>query len=195
MALHEFRKRAIEAIKRTLHPEWRPIMAGDDNAQERLKAKIQKAEDFQVMAKKINTTIRKNAKAGKEAQEKALKLLGLKDETVSNVLKPDYAGRVGIPAYELTNNNANLRRMKQRLEVISRDQAKEATETQGSAARLEDCPAENRVRLFFPAKPSEEVRTLLKSKGFRWSPTIGAWQAYRNHWAIETAKQVAGLLN
>ena len=158
-----------------------------------LKAKIQKAEEFQEQAKLINATIRKAKKVGPSALEAALKVLGLSDETIKNALKPDYAGRVGVPTYALTNNNANLRRMRQRLEVISRDQAKEATETQGTAARLEDCPAENRVRLFFPGKPSEEVRSLLKSKGFRWSPTIGAWQAYRNHWSMEAAKQVAGV--
>src|ERR1019366_2746854 len=134
----------------------------------------------------------KSSKKGPEVLKKALMELGYQEQDVINLLKPDVFGVVGFPKYKLTNNNANLRRMRQRLEVISRDQAKEATETQGSAARLEECPAENRVRLFFPGKPSEEVRTLLKSKGFRWSPTIGAWQAYRNHWSMEAAKQVAG---
>ncbi len=94
----------------------------------------------------------------------------------------------------MTNNHANLRRMKQRLETIGRDQAKESTELEGSNARFEDCPEENRVRLFFPGKPAEDVRTLLKSRGFRWTPTIGAWQAYRNPWAIETAKKIAGIV-
>lgn len=33
-----------------------------------------------------------------------------------------------------------------------------------------------RLRLRFPNKPSAAVRDLLKSRGFRWSPTQEAWQ-------------------
>lgn len=33
-----------------------------------------------------------------------------------------------------------------------------------------------RIQLFFDGKPSEEVRAVLKSNGFRWSPSFGAWQ-------------------
>lgn len=106
---------------------------------------------------------------------------------------PDYAGRIGIPPWKMTNNNANLRRLKQRLESISKNQSTETTKAEGANARFEDCPADNRVRLFFPGKPSEEIRKDLKSSGFRWSPTIGAWQAYRKDWTIEKAKKVAGL--
>jgi len=32
------------------------------------------------------------------------------------------------------------------------------------------------------------VRTKLKSCGFRWSPTLGCWQAYRNSGSLEVAK-------
>ena len=35
---------------------------------------------------------------------------------------------------------------------------------------------EDRLQLIFSGKPSEEIRTLLKSRGFRWSPRFGAWQ-------------------
>jgi hypothetical protein len=34
--------------------------------------------------------------------------------------------------------------------------------------------------IFFPGKPDEKTRDSLKSSGFRWSPSSGAWQAYRN---------------
>lgn len=36
------------------------------------------------------------------------------------ILQPDFCGRVGYADYELTNNNANIRRMKQRLEQLEK---------------------------------------------------------------------------
>lgn len=98
-----------------------------------------------------------------------------------------------VAPYQFTNLSANIRRMKQRLERVAVAQATPETHIEGSNARLEDCPADNRVRLFFPGKPDEATRSRLKSNGFRWSPTIGAWQAYRNNRSIYTAKQEAGL--
>ena len=32
------------------------------------------------------------------------------------------------------------------------------------------------LQLFFEAKPSEEQRRELQSKGFKWAPSQGAWQ-------------------
>lgn len=45
--LIEFLPRAKDAILKALHPEWRPIMAGDSDATERLSDKIAKAEEIQ----------------------------------------------------------------------------------------------------------------------------------------------------
>lgn len=83
--------------------------------------------------------------------------------------------------------------MKERLESMSRNRAKEETRKEGEHADYVDCPADNRVRLFFPGKPSEEIRSTLKRSGFRWSPTIGAWQAYRNYGTIAKAREIAGV--
>ena len=33
-----------------------------------------------------------------------------------------------------------------------------------------------RIQLIFDGKPDEETRALLKSNGFHWSPSFGAWQ-------------------
>ena len=123
----------------------------------------------------------------------ALIAAGFSDGQAKTLFEPDCFGGFGFQNFKLSNNGANIRRMKKRLESISRNQATPATEMQGEIARVEDCPADNRVRLFFPGKPSQEVRSRLKSSGFRWSPTIGAWQAYRNSRSMETAKREAGI--
>lgn len=192
--LLDFRARALKAIRRTLCPEERPIMAGDSDAVTRLEAEIGKLELEQDKAKKVNAAIRTNAKAGEAAQLAALAALDVPRGLALLLLKPDFAGRVGFPSFELTNRNANIRRLRERLAAVSR--AKAAPEVVADGAhgiRLEDSPADNRVRLFFPGKPDASVRDALKSNGFRWAPSVGAWQAYRNPRSLAHARAVAGI--
>lgn len=33
-----------------------------------------------------------------------------------------------------------------------------------------------RYQIIFDGKPDAEIRTLLKSNGFKWAPSQGAWQ-------------------
>lgn len=188
--LVEFRKRALTAISRTLRPDLAPIMSGDNDAIARLTDKIRQAETRQEYMKAVNN-----------AHKKFLKNpASLDDADLPESAKQTIRGYV--PAYswephpfapfELTNNNANTRRMKLRLEGLTRAKATpESSMEADSGIRLEDSPADNRVRLFFPDKPSTEIRSTLKSKGFRWTPSLGCWQAYRNTWSIELAKQIA----
>ncbi len=171
----------------------RAIASDDPAADDKLADKIAKLEAAQQRMKDCNAVIRKHAKDGPSAQIAALIALGKPESVAQELIKPDFCGRIGYPNYALTNNGANIRRLKERLERVSQAQAEPETCVEGTNARLEDCPADNRVRLFYPGKPSEEVRSRLKSAGFRWSPTIGAWQAYRNNWAMETAKVEAGI--
>lgn len=90
-------------------------------------------------------------------------------------------------------NQANIRRMRERLEKITAAKARpvERVECANGVTLEDDAPA-NRVKLFFPGKPPEAIRSELKSSGFRWAPSVGAWQAYRNSGTLATAKRLAG---
>ena len=191
--LIEWRGRAMRSICKKLQPELAPIMSGDSDALVRLREKIAKAEEQQKAMKQVNRAIRANKKKGPEAQVAALVKLGFPEKAAARALEPDAIGRVGYPDYSLSNNNANIRRMKARLAQIERAHATPDTEVEGDNARVEDCPAENRVRLFFPGKPEADVRKRLKDNGFRWARSIEAWQAYRNHNSIAVANDVAGV--
>jgi hypothetical protein len=193
--LIEFRRRALKAIRRTLTPGLQPIRASDGDAIDRLESKIAQAEGWQARMRTANAAIRRHKKEGEQAQIAGLLALGFSESIARKLLQPDFCNRIGFPDYELTNNGANIRRMKQRLEQISAAQSTPDTAAESAnGIRLEDCPADNRVRLFFPGKPDEATRTDLKRSGFRWSPTLGCWQAYRNWSAQQTAQRFAGTL-
>lgn len=189
--LLEFRERALKAIRRKLQPELRPIMAGDADATDRLAAKIAEAEKLQDAMKKANAIIRKAPK-NQSTPEKvaAIVALGFAEDRAGELFKADFCGRVGFPNYALTNNNANLRRMKERASQVARAKAapEVAIESETNGIRVEDCPPDNRVRIFFPGKPDEATRSRLKSGGFRWTPSLGCWQAYRHNHTIALAK-------
>lgn len=184
----EYRQRARTAIIRTLRPDLAPILSSDSDATTKLRVKIQKAKEMQALMKAANAAIRKHKTEGEAAQVEALGALGLSERVAKEVLKPDFCGRIGFADYELTNNNANIKRMEARLSQVTEQQATEWTQVKSeNGITLEDDPPANRVRLIFPGKPDEETRNKLKSRGFRWSPTSGAWQAYRNPNALAFA--------
>lgn len=168
-------------------------MSGDADAVERLKEEIQKAETKQEHMKAVNAAIRKHAKAGAVSQLAALMNIGISEAHATLLLKPNCFGDLGFEPFELTNNNANIRRMKARLAAVEKAHSTPITEQEGTKARIEDCPAENRVRLFYPGKPDADTRSTLKSAGFRWTPSLGCWQAYRNERTLPMARHLAGL--
>ena len=49
---------------------------------------------------------------------------------------------------------------------------------------------DNRLQLFFPGKPTAEKRAALKRCGFRWAPSVGAWQRQLNNAARYAAREL-----
>ena len=50
--------------------------------------------------------------------------------------------------------------------------------------------AENRIQIMFDEKPDEALRSELKSRGFRWAPSQGAWQRQLNANGMYAVKQI-----
>lgn len=188
-----YRHHMLGVIARKLQPELRPIMTGDADAIDRLKKEIATATAEQDRMKAANAAIRKHARAGTTAQVAALVALGYSDTAADELLVPDELHRIGFPDYRIRNNGANIRRLQARLEEVSRAKAAPPETKQGPRGRIEDVPGEDRVRVFFPDKPDAATRARLKSAGYRWTPSLGCWQAYRNDKARAFAFEVVGL--
>ena len=153
----------------------RSIFTDDPSASEKLQDRIDQLEKRQELMKTANKLLLKGDREG-------LFDLGFDEK----IFKPDVMGCIGFPRYALSNNSANIRRLKQRLEKI-KEQANDTTrEFMINGVRVVDNVEDNRLQLFFPGKPDAETRSKLKSNGFRWSPSVGAWQRYRSkqaNWA------------
>lgn len=163
------------------------IYLDDDNVVEKLEEKIARLEKLQEQMKQTNKIIRA-AKTTKEQKMELLQQLGLSDKVIDELFSQKYTREIGFPSYSLTNNNANLRRLKQRLEKTKQLKEMEEKEYVINEVRVVENAPENRLQLFFDGKPNEETRKKLKTMGFRWSPTNGCWQSYYNRWQVERAK-------
>jgi hypothetical protein len=187
-----FGEYGLRAAIRNLRPDLRPIMAGDADALERLARKIAEAELLQAHMKRVNLAHTRYVKKP-DSLDRDDTLTDAEKDTIRGY-KPGYSWEPHpFAPFQLSNNNANIRRMRERLESIEVAQSTPETQVAGvNGIVLDDCPAENRVRLTFPGKPDVEVRTRLKKNGFRWAPSLGVWQAYRNNWSLELARSIVG---
>lgn len=163
------------------------ISSDDPGATVKLREKIQTAETFQEHMKNVNKLLK-----GKKGPDRpALNALGINDTSIDMMLTPDFAGRVGYPSYAITNNGANIRTMKQRLELLTSRASDETTEIIINGVKIVENVEENRLQMFFAGKPADNIRTELKSTGFRWSPYNGCWQRQRSNSATWGAKRIA----
>lgn len=192
-------RRSIEATRKAEELERRAanpsaaISSDDPDACQKLRAKIERAERAQVAMKAANKVIRAAVKRGvTDATEcpawtEYLSQMqevfpGISGETAAKHLQPDFAGRIGFPSFELTNNNANIRRMQQRLQQLEKAAQAETVEVEPvEGLRVVENVEANRVQLFFDGKPDDETRARLKQGGFRWARSQSAWQRHLNN--------------
>lgn len=149
------------------------ISSDDPEAIDKLRAELASIEANQERMKAANKAIR----AGKtpEKQIPALVALGFTEAQAVELLTPDYARRVGFPAFELSNNNANAARIKKRIAELEARRSRETVEVEAESYRYREDTDENRVMFEFDGKPADEVRAVLKRHAFKWSPSRGAW--------------------
>jgi len=171
------------------------ISSDDPEAADLLQAKIERLEAKQAMMKAANRIVRKKNLSDEEKIAELVKAFGWKEETAVAVLTPDFAGRVGFPSYKLTNNNANIKRLKQRLSETEKRDGRETTNERHGDIGVTRNAEENRIQLFFDGKPEKEVRTFLKKNGFRWAPSNGCWQRQWNNAGEWAAKHVVEFVN
>lgn len=163
------------------------ISSDDPQAVEKLEAKLAALEKHQEMMKAANAAIRMKDPAKGDAK---LAELGYTPEDIAKLREPDFCGRIGYPAYALQNNNANIRRIRGRIEELKKRTENTPEGWEFDGGRVVVNTTENRLQVIFDGKPDADVRTELKGEGFRWAPSQGAWQRQLTDNAMRAARRL-----
>jgi hypothetical protein len=170
------------------------ISSDNPDAAELLKNKIAKLEKNQEMMKSANKIIR-NSKLDQSEKINQLIEIGFTEEQSEKLFIPDCFGGIGFESFTLTNNNANINRLKKRLVGLEKKASKETAEKETNGVKIVDNVEYNRLQIFFPGKPDEGIRNYLKSNGFHWSPHCGCWQRMRSNGANYAAEKVLEMVD
>lgn len=161
---------------------------------EQLEKEIKGAENLQSTMIEANKIIRK--KISDEEKIRLLVELPISEAAAKELLKPDYANRIGFAQYQLSNNSANIRRMKDRLTVLNkRAQRVEKETVREDGISIVENVAMDRLQIFFPGKPDATIISALKRSTFKWSPSNGCWQRQLTENAKEAAAKIISSIN
>ena len=149
------------------------IKSGDSDALERLEEKLAGLKEDQERMKMANKFIRlKNVEKGNEG----LTNMGYSEKEIKELREPDFCGRVGYPPYMLQNNNANIHRVEGRLKQLKAAKERGSHEEENRYFRVVENTEIMRLQIFFDEKPVQDIRSILKKNGFKWSSKNGCWQ-------------------
>jgi frataxin-like iron-binding protein CyaY len=169
-------------------------ISGDDpEAISRYKEKLEKLEVKQEKMKSVNAYWRKH-----KTMKGYSGMSNAEAEKIDDQMKTAYSWVQKSGPYEswrLSNNNAEIRRIKEKLESLKEldGMAAETINFSGGVMRVN--VEINRVQFIFEEKPSDEVRSLLKSNGFKWAPSKNAWQRQRTLNAVKAARSLISKLS
>lgn len=157
------------------------ISSDDENALDKLAAKIARLEQLRDRMKAINADYWKC-----RGDIDRMRTVTDKQKATMKARKESwYMGPERwrpFDGYQFTNTGAEIRRLQKRVEELSRRDVAESKErdTGIPGLRIIENVEANRIQLLFDHKPEEAVRSLLKQSGFRWSPRESAWQRHLN---------------
>lgn len=177
------------------------VKSDDPEVLDFLRAKLAGLEEAHALMVSANAYYRKN---------KTLKgFEGIPADTMAWITRPGVylpGGRNGdgsplafygkpFPTYELTNSNANIKRVKQRIETLEAVKASKPIEEEHDGYTYRENTEAMRVQLQFDGKPDDETRALLKRNGFRWASSLGVWQRQLNDNGKYAAHRVMEVLD
>ena len=164
------------------------ISSDDPEAIAKLTEKLEELKQTQEFMKAVNAYYKKNGTCQG--------FPGLSDEEAAKLesgMEYHPWDKKPFASCTLSNNNRNIRTTEKRIQKLT--QAKELGYTGWTfeGGRVEANQDKNRLQIFFDEIPSEDVRQELKSRGFRWARSEGAWQRQLSDNAIYAASRIKAI--
>jgi antirestriction protein ArdC len=163
------------------------ISADDPQAIQKLEAKLEKLQAAQDNMKAVNAYYRKHKTLDGCPNLSAERIEAMKADMSSQWHIEDKP----YPSWALSNNNAEIRRIKGRIAELTKKQETAYAGWEFDGGKVEANREDNRLQIYFEEKPDEKTREALKENGFRWSPKAGAWQRQLNDNAIYAADRLS----
>ena len=168
------------------------ISADDPQVVQKLEKKLESLEKSQETMKAVNAYYRKHKTLDGCPHLSPEQLEKLKADMASSW----HLGDKPFATWALSNNSAEIRRVKDRIKSISQQKEIGFVGWEFDGGKVEANTEANRLQIFFEDKPDEATREALKSNGFRWSPKAGAWQRQLTsnaYYAADYVKAIAPL--
>lgn len=200
--------KALEAI-----PFGQPILVGhhsekgDRAYRDRAVARIEQSFELSTEAGKLEARADAIGTRGISSDDpEALaklqdKLLQLEEAHTHMIERNKEARAIGTEtpyfAYQLTNSGANIRRIKMRIARLERTRNAPAMQPMyGNGWEMFEEKDSNRIIIKFADRPAPELCKSLRSYGFLWSPSRGAWvrNAINASFAVSRAFQLLSAL-
>ena len=170
--LHKILEKIAKNKPEDLYEEGDIIKSTDTHAIKKLQEKIKAIEaekDF----------IKRSEKAVKEYQ-RTNDFTVFSKYDIPNDKANEYIDQIKRFGYALlsglNNKNAEIRRIKERIAILEKNQAKGTDEILIEGGKIVYNGEAQRLQIFFDGIPSKEVREALKAHAFKWAPTAKAWQ-------------------
>lgn len=162
------------------------ISSGDPQAIAKLTAKLTQCKELQETMKIVNAYWRKFGTC-----KGAPGVTDIQAEKLEKRIETGYSWeKQPFTSYELTNNNAEIKRLEKRIQELTYNQEVGFSGWDFEGGYAEANAELNRLQLYFDEKPDDIQRTILKSNGFKWAPSQGAWQRQLTDNAIYSAGRI-----
>lgn len=184
---HEFYnslKSYVKKIENILYAR-EVIKSNDEHAEELLEEKIANLTEDQERMKRVNAYYRKNGTLDGCEELSWETIQRLKSSMASHAWE-----RRPYPTFELSTNRQNLKRYEERLANLRNKKNKGNSEEDHEWYKVVENVEMMRFQFIFEDKPSRTVREIMKSNGYRWAPSVEAWQRQLTENAQYSAKRV-----
>ena len=165
------------------------IRQDDPQAIPKLEKKLAGLEKAQETMKAVNAYYRKHGTLDGCPHLSPENLEKLKADMVSGW----HYEKKPFQSWELSNNNAEIHRIRQRIDSLTRAKETVYVGWEFEGGHVEANREQSRLQVFFDGKPDADTRQQLKEHGFRWAPSVGAWQRLLNGNAYYAADRIASI--